>query len=484
MTAVASQIIPSQAERLAAADLQAQILVPGDAEYDARQDSFWSNTAKKVRPAAIVCPKSTSDVSTVVKTLVGAQQPFAVRSGGHFLWAGSNNIEGGTTVDLGQLNRVVYNAASDTVAIGPACRWKEVYAELHKHGRAVAGSREGNVGVAGLLLGGGNTFFTARRGFACDGVVAYEVVLADGRIVNVDKENHPDLFRSLKGGSNNFGIVTEFTMTAIPCDKVWGGMTFMPKEAIPKAIEAVTSFTENVANDPDSNLVAMCTHLPDFKDVVVATLYANVAGIEKPPAYEKLLALPEIHNTVKMTSVSEMAFEYNVPPNMYDVWFTLTLKNDPHILTHASALHDQLVADLTAFIPKQDFITQCLFQPLPTIMGQNSVAAGGNVMGVDRQPHNGVLFLATAMVKTPEQEAFAYPKVKAWADAVAEFSRGIEGGLLEWRYLNYADKSQDPMASYGEANIKLMKEVAAKYDPEQVFQKLCPGGFKLSQIGM
>lgn len=93
-------------------------------------------------------------------------------------------------------------------------------------------------------------------------------------------------------------------------------MAFLPKDAIPAAIEAVTSFTDNVANDPDSNIVAMCTHTPDLKDVVVATHYANVAGIEKAPPYEKFLALPELHNTAKMTSVSEMAFEYNMPANM------------------------------------------------------------------------------------------------------------------------------------------------------------------------
>jgi hypothetical protein len=177
----------------------------------------------------------------------------------------------------------------------------------------------------------------------------------------------------------------------------------------------------------------------------------------------------------------ERAFP-NVEPS--DIWFTLSFKNDPRILTYASALHDQLVADMIAFIPEQDFVTQCLFQPLPTTYGQNSLAAGGNVMGVDRQPHNGILFLATAMVRTPEQEAFAYPKVKAWVESVEDFARGMEGGLLEWRYLNYADKSQDPMATYGEANVKLMKEAAAKYDPERVFQELCPGGFKISQIGM
>jgi hypothetical protein len=104
-------------------------------------------------------------------------------------------------------------------------------------------------------------------------------------------------------------------------------------------------------------------------------------------------------------------------------------------------------------------------------------------MGVERQPHNGVLWLATAMVKTAEQEAFAYPKVKAWVEGVKEFAQTIEGGLLEWRYLNYADKSQDPLASYGEGNLTLLRDVAGRYDPEAVFQKLCPGGFKISEVG-
>lgn len=50
-------------------------------------------------------------------------------------------------------------------------------------------------------------------------------------------------------------------------------------------------------------------------------------------------------------------------------------------------------------------------------------------------------------------------------------------------YLDYAYKSQDPLASYGEENLKKMKEVAKKYDPEEVFQIMVPGGFKLSRAG-
>ncbi|KAI3316704.1 hypothetical protein HD806DRAFT_541991 [Xylariaceae sp. AK1471] len=56
----------------------------------------------------------------------------------------------------------------------------------------------------------------------------------------------------------------------------------------------------------------------------------------------------------------------------------------------------------------------------------------------------------------------------------------MEGGMLEWTCLDYADKSQDPLASYGVENINRLKAIAAKYDPDQVFQELCSGGFKIS----
>jgi hypothetical protein len=103
-------------------------------------------------------------------------------------------------------------------------------------------------------------------------------------------------------------------------------------------------------------------------------------------------------------------------------------------------------------------------------------------MGMERQQHDGIMFLAVAMVKTPEQEAFAYPKVKAWVHAVTAFAATIEGGNLDWKHLNYADKSQNVLAAYGADNVRKMKEAAAKYDPEQVFQKLVPGGFKISEV--
>lgn len=55
---------------------------------------------------------------------------------------------------------------------------------------------------------------------------------------------------------------------------------------------------------------------------------------------------------------------------------------------------------------------------------------------------------------------------------------------MKFRYLNYSDISQDPLSTYGENNIKQMQEVAVKYDPNGIYQRLVPGGFKISRVNL
>ncbi|KAK7740410.1 hypothetical protein SLS62_011127 [Diatrype stigma] len=111
------------------------------------------------------------------------------------------------------------------------------------------------------------------------------------------------------------------------------------------------------------------------------------------------------------------------------------------------------------------------------------VAAGGNILGLERHSGNAILFQLSAMMKTAEQAAFAYPKFKAAVQAIKDFADSLDGGLMrDWLYMNYADKSQDVLRSYGVDNVRKMKEVAATYDPDQVFQKLCLGGWKISDV--
>lgn len=143
-----------------------QVLLPRDPLYGARETSYWAvNT--RLSPASIVRPASAPQVSSLVKKLAATGRQFAIRAGGHSPVPGANDIAGdGITMDLGLLNTVAYDAGSETVRFGAGCRWRDVYGALGRHKRTVPGGRGGDVGVAGLLLGGGSSWSAAKHGWA------------------------------------------------------------------------------------------------------------------------------------------------------------------------------------------------------------------------------------------------------------------------------------------------------------------------------
>ena len=159
------------------------MLYENDEQYLNRKSSYWSVSAQ-LAPNCIVQPVSTEQVSKTVHTLVVDRSckstQFAIRGGGHTSWAGSNNINGGITIDLSLMNTTTFDPATKVASIQAGSLWNQVYATLEPQVVTVAGGRSGAVGVAGFLTGGGNSFYTAQQGFACDNVKSLEVVLATG----------------------------------------------------------------------------------------------------------------------------------------------------------------------------------------------------------------------------------------------------------------------------------------------------------------
>jgi FAD/FMN-containing dehydrogenase len=98
-----------------------------------------------------------------------------VKGGGHTPAGGFANIQGGVTFDMTSLNATVLSGDKTSVAVGAGAVWNDVYGYLDEFHLAAAGGRNGLVGVGGLLLGGGISHFSPRVGWACDGVVGYEV---------------------------------------------------------------------------------------------------------------------------------------------------------------------------------------------------------------------------------------------------------------------------------------------------------------------
>ncbi|KAE9992997.1 hypothetical protein EG327_006966 [Venturia inaequalis] len=457
------------------------ILYEGDAEYTTRTESYWSVSAQ-LHPTCIVQPLSTDEVSTVVKTLVsGTNCSFAVRSGGHTTWAGSNNIDNGVTLDLGLMNTTIYDAVNNLVKFQPGNRWGMVYAELEKYGVTVAGGRASTVGVAGFLTGGGNTFFTAQRGFACDQVQNFEVVLASGEVINANATSNSDLFLTLKGGSSNFGIVTRFDMQTFTQGDLWGGVRVHSKNKTQAHIDAYTAWVDNVVNYPEGSSIIFWSYLPDVKDVVIIAAYEDTAGNVSPAGFDKFMAIEAMSDTTRKASHKNLTDELEQAAGYRDIWFTMTFANNPKIFSHIVEAHQTMVDEWSAN-ESSDFITQAMFQAIPTVFSKHSIERGGNVLGLDRETKNGIMLLFNIAVKgDADTEARARQKLRATTDELHEFAKK-EGGLIEWQFLNYADSYQDPLGSYGADNVAKIRAAANKYDPKGVFQTRAPGGFKIGKV--
>lgn len=175
-------------------------------------EGFWTLQSTFDTPSCVYVPQSAADVSVAVKILAYAQCRFSVKGGGHTPWKGAASITNGVQIDMTSMNTVTLNAAKTQANIGSGARWGHIYGILQSQGVMVSGGRDSDVGIGGLVLGGGYSWFTSKLGFVADAVLNIELVKGDGSIINVNAKSNADLFVALKGGGNNFGIVTRYGM--------------------------------------------------------------------------------------------------------------------------------------------------------------------------------------------------------------------------------------------------------------------------------
>ncbi|KAF5023427.1 hypothetical protein F66182_4527 [Fusarium sp. NRRL 66182] len=486
--AVASAITRSEAEdaqaracaALYAAGFKDQLLVPSQQTYEERVDSWWSADSR-LTPTCIVQPRTAQDVSKIVSVLrYKTTANFAVRSGGHSHWAGGSNIDNGVTIDLGLMQGTRYDPRTTLASVLPGGRWADVFKALEPYGVAVPGGRDGNVGVAGFLTGGGNSYYTARAGFGCDSIVNVEIVLADGRIINANRQTNPDLLRAIKGGSGNFGIITRFDLATIPAGQIWGGIRISNLSQAEIVTNSMVNFTNNNHRNPEAAYLINWTYNPSpSSEVVLAQVLVDTNGVERPPAFAEALQTEALSDDSRIRAMSEMAETYVLPSGSYNVWFSFTVANDARVIRKAAQLHDTMVKEMLAAIPASDLFTQNLFQPVPRLFADIGLRQGGNVLGLDRDRGNSLMWLLSCTTRTAEQEVILRQKATAFASSLEQYARSI-GAMREWRYLNYVDPSQKhPILSYGSANVKFLRQVAAKYDPQGFFQARRRAGFRL-----
>ena len=194
------------------------------------------------------------------------------------------------------MNSSHYDRDRKLASVEPGAAWKDVYYDLlHDGNVTVTGGRDGGVGVGGFLLGGGISYYTGRNGFGCDGVINFEVVLANGSIVNANVDENRDLWKALKGGGLNYGIVTRFDLHAMPAVDLAYGQSIIASDHSDEVVDAVVKFSNNPEELGDHHLITLYAHDMRFgKGVTIIVIRVNTRGDLNTTGFDTINKIPTL----------------------------------------------------------------------------------------------------------------------------------------------------------------------------------------------
>jgi hypothetical protein len=236
--------------------LRGSVFAPGDDGYDAGRATWELSTEH--RPAIVVEPEGAADVMAAVRFARAHGLPVAAQATGHGPIVGCD----GVLVNMRSMKNVSIDPGRRIARVEGGVVWREVLAAAAPYGLAgLCGSSPG-VGVVGYTLGGGTGWLARKYGYACDSVVAAEVVTGDGRLLRANEHEHTDLFWALRGGGGAFAIVTALEFRLYPVERVYGGSMFFPIERAREVLNVYSNWTRHV---PDTMTSSVCLqHLPDL----------------------------------------------------------------------------------------------------------------------------------------------------------------------------------------------------------------------------
>jgi FAD/FMN-containing dehydrogenase len=358
-------------------------------------------------------------------------------------------------IDLSPMKGVAVDPKGRTARAQGGATWADLNPATQEHSLAVTGGVVSATGIGGLTLGGGIGWLMGKYGLALDNLRTVELVTADGRVLQVDKQSDPDLFWALRGGGGNFGIATnfDFDLHAVG-PTVVGGPIVHP---IARARETLNFFRETTQSLADEQILfAALTHAPDGSGAPVVAMVTCHCG---PPAEaERAVQSLKQFGTPMVDGVGPVGYEQlntaldaSFPKGALSYWKS-------NFLTELSdAVIDTMI----------DCFTRC-----PTPMSQFLI----------EHLHGAVTRVGVSETAFPHRkEGYNFLILAQWtnhADTSAciewarETAKLMQPFFAAGRYVNYLDDDEtgDPIAAAYGPNYRRLQQIKAKYDPANVFR--------------
>ncbi|PMD31866.1 FAD-binding domain-containing protein [Hyaloscypha variabilis F] len=452
-----------------------QVLTSNSTNYTAEATDYWDIRADLL-PGCIFSPANADEVAAAVSTFTSCGAQFAIRGGGHMNFPGSNNIDGGVLLSLGSLTDIKIASDNKTVDAGPGTRWIDVYTALSEYGLYCIGGRLKTIGVPGLELIGGFHYLINKYGMAMDNVLSYDVVLGNGTQVVANSTSNPDLFWALKGGGNNFGIVTKFTIKALPIPYISTTIQEFNESVMPDFIAATVNMAENDPPDVAAGSVISVTYNQTTKSISPSLLGVQ-EGTESPPSrFANFSAIPSVLSLNYVLTPLEWHSQLDSPFQMFRVQFAhRTIKPDTAQLlkiyeSWKTAVDE--ISDVEGLVPT--FVMNILPKSALSVAKNNGI---GNTWGLDDDQSYILWQFSTGWANAADDL-----RMTNWASKLLDYWH-LENQALnlasEFIYMGDAGDFQDPFTGFPVENVRKMREIRDAYDPLGVFTRLNWGGFKL-----
>jgi hypothetical protein len=440
------------------AEIQGEVFVPGDAQYDAARQAW--NLSVNQHPAVILVAHSAADIVAGVRYAQAANVGIAVQSTGHGVIRPADDS---LLVITTPMTGVQVNAAAQTAWVEAGAKWGAVLEQAQAFGLTPLLGSSPTVGAVGYTLGGGMGWLARKYGLAIDSVIAFEVATAAGELVRTSQNEHADLFWGLRGGGGGFGIVTGMEIKLYPVATVYGGNLFYP---IDQAQAVFTRYREWIKSAPEdlTSSVSMMNFppipaLPDFlrgqSFVIVRGCFAGEAAEgEALLRYWRDWQTPILDNW-RVMPFSEVASISADPQDPLPGLSTGTWLRD---------LSDETIATIMRYSVPQG-------GPAPFLKVEVR-HAGGAIAHQSAQAnaysHRDSTLILQAVGITPTPDAY-----HALEELVTQFKHDLEPDLTGGVYMNFLEgkeaRSRTPQG-FSTANFQQLQALKARYDATNRFR--------------
>jgi hypothetical protein len=423
-----------------------RVLLPGDPGFAAasRPVNKRHNT---IQPAGVVSVATAADVATAIGWARSHDLPVIPRGGGHS-YAGQSTTTG-LVLDLRALNGIRVDGRF--VTVGGGTTMGPLYAALRPHELAFPLGNSDDVGIGGLVLGGGVAAVSRAYGLTCDSLVETVMVLADGTTLTCNESQHPDLFWACRGGGGGtFGVNVSFTFQA---RKVADCATFLLLWHRRHAPDVLNILQDTMSTAPDELSMR----------IGVDRATVSAAGMYLGPWTElRDLLEPAIADPFRVDIVDRTYWDANT-------FLRHDTVDDPFAARTRFTAKPIGDAGITTLL---DHLDRMPATSSPDGGGAALFSWGGAINRVPAEatafPHRDTLFLLSMTTAWTEAEPPG-PSV-TW---LTELHEAMREHTSDAAYLNFTDPDLDDwQCAYHGANYPRLAEIKRRYDPDEVFRSL------------